>query len=247
MIRRAVPVALACAVGATGAAGCQTTQETSRAKAAKAKGLAKVTRFSVGTPNRDVAVGRTAVLRDANGVAAVVELRNTGRAAQAKVPVAITLRDRGGKTVYSNTIGGLDESLVSMPLLRRGERAFWVNNQILATGRPTRLRAQVGAAKAQAPAAGALPQLVISGARLRHDDSGVYLTGRIENRSKVAQRRVVVYGVARRGGRVVAAGRAVVDRLAPAPQPKPTSFRIFFIGNPSGAQLTLSAPPTVLR
>jgi len=56
----------------------------------------------------------------------------------------------------------------------------------------------------------------------------------------------VISCVARRGGRVVAAGRAIVDRLG-AKGTKPQLFRIFFIGNPKGAKLTLFAPPTVLR
>ena len=41
-------------------------------------------------------------------------------------------------------------------------------------------------------------------------------------------------------------GRAIVDRLAPKGA-KPQLFRIFFIGKPTGARLSLFTPPTVLR
>ncbi len=48
-------------------------------------------------------------------------------------------------------------------------------------------------------------------------------------------------GVARRGGRIVAAGRAIVPLVKPG---KKAKFNLFFIGNPKGARVTLSAPPT---
>ena len=39
-----------------------------------------------------------------------------------------------------------------MALLAKGEDAFWVNNQITATGKPAKVQARVGAAKGKAPA-----------------------------------------------------------------------------------------------
>ena len=45
---------------------------------------------------------------------------------------------------------------------------------------------------------------------------------------------------------VVAAGRGILDVLPPAGA-KPTKFTAFFIGNPKGAKLSFSAPPTVLE
>jgi hypothetical protein len=46
-----------------------------------------------------------------------------------------------------------------------------------------------------------------------------------------------------RGGRIVAAGRAVLPEVG-AGQRAP--FQVFFIGSPQGAQLQASAPPTTL-
>ena len=55
------------------------------------------------------------------------------------------------------------------------------------------------------------------------------------NRSKVEQRKLVIFAVARKGGRVVAAGRAQINRVKPR---KRTRYTIFFIGNPRGARIS---------
>ena len=62
-------------------------------------------------------------------------------------------------------------------------------------------------------------------------------------RSAVEQRRLVVFVVGRRGGKVVAAGRAIVERLAPG---KSARFSAFPIGDAEGAELSAAAPPTVV-
>jgi hypothetical protein len=105
--------------------------------------------------------------------------------------------------------------------------------------------AAVGAGKR--PVAGALPRIELSGIHLDRDQDGVYAKGIVRNSSPVLQRRLVIACVARRGGRVVAAGRAVVDKLPPAAETKkPATFTVYFIGNPKGARLDCAAPPTVL-
>ena len=62
----------------------------------------------------------------------------------------------------------------------------------------------------------------------------------------MAQKRLTIFCVARKGAKVVAAGRGILDVLPPAGA-KPTRFTVFFIGNPKGAKLSFSAPPTVLE
>jgi hypothetical protein len=71
----------------------------------------------------------------------------------------------------------------------------------------------------------------------------VYVTGRALNHSDLLQRRMPIFCVARRGDEVVAAGRAILEKLKPD---KPTRFTVFFIGDPRGARLTLTPTPTVL-
>jgi hypothetical protein len=231
-------------VAATGLTACQTTQELSAERAKQAKKLVNPKGMTVSKQNPNVAIGTTTVVQDANGIAAVVELRNTGHEAQARLPVSIAVTDARGKALYRNDVAGLEDSLVSMALLAKGEDAFWVNNQITATGKPAKVQARVGAAKGKVPAQ--IPAFVISGLTLESDAGSVFAKGTIVNQSKVAQKRLTIYCVARSGSKVAAAGRGILDVLPPTGA-KPTKFTVFFIGNPKGAKLTCSAPPTVLQ
>jgi len=240
VIRAAAPLLVA----ALALSACQTTQELSAQRAGQAKKLVSQKGLTVGAVNPDVAVGATSIVQDENGIAAVVELRNTGKVAQAGLPVSIAVTDAKGKRLYRNDVAGLEDSLVSMALLAKGQDAFWVNNQITAAGKPAKVQARVGAAKGKVPAQ--LPSFAISGVGLESDAGSVFAKGEIVNRSKVAQKRLTIFCVARKGDKVVAAGRGILDVLPPAGA-KPTKFTVFFIGNPKGAKLSFSAPPTVLE
>ena len=94
-------------------------------------------------------------------------------------------------------------------LLGKGEDAFWVNNQITATAHPGQVQARVGAAKAQGARAAA--ELRLSGVALQSDSGSVFAKGTIVNRSKVVQKRLTIFCVARKGAKVVAAGRGILD------------------------------------
>lgn len=236
-----LPLVLAAAVAALPA--CETTQETSARLSKNAGSLLAVKGLKITRENSGVKVASETVLHDPNGVAAVVELRNAGPA-QAAVPVGIDVRDAKGRSVYDNSVPGLDPSLTSLPVIARGARTFWVNNQIQVASTPRRVVAKVGATKAPVPAT--LPKVTITKLTYGKDISGVYARGVIANRSKIPQRRLVVACISARSGKVVAAGRAIVEKLAPAPTPKPVTFRVYFIGDPKGGALSCAAPPTVL-
>jgi hypothetical protein len=229
-----------------GCLGVETTPEKSAEKAKTAvNSIASQKGLAIGKINAAIKVEDSAIVQDANGVAAVVRVKNTG-STQVTLPVAITVSDAKGKKLYANDAPGLDASLTSLPLLQAGEEADWVNNQILVAGKASKVAAQVGAAKGKA-ATGALPKIVVSNIKAGRDEDGNYVKGIVANQSAIAQKRLVVSCVARDGGKVLAAGRAVVDRLAPAAESKkPTIFTVFFIGDPQQAQPACSAPPTVL-
>jgi hypothetical protein len=232
-------------LGLGGCLGVETTQDKS-AKRAKLAGkhIADQKGLKIGKANPDVKVEQSAVVQDPNGVAAVLRVRNTG-ATQVTLPVAITVADGKGKKLYANDAPGLDPSLVSLPVLRKGEEAYWVNNQILVAGKASKVDATVGVAKSSW--GGAVPKITISGLHLESDTDGVFARGVIRNESAVAQRRLVVSCVAGDGTGLRAAGRAVVDKLDPAATAKkPTSFSVYFIGDPKGARLQCAAPPTVM-
>jgi hypothetical protein len=224
---------------------CESTQNKSARLQRQGKGLLRQQAgLSIGSTNRAVRIVDTAVVHDEFGTAAVVELVNTTPRDMTNVPLAITVKGAGGRALYRNNAPGLDAALVSTPLLPHGRRVVWINNQISATAAPRGVAVKVGTPKGSAPAK--LPRIVISGVRQDRDSDGAFVTGVIANHSKVEQRRLTVFAVARRAGRIVAAGRGVLERLAPAPTKKPVRFTVYFIGDPAGAQLSFYAPPVTL-
>jgi hypothetical protein len=226
-------------------AGCESTQDKSARLKREGKGLLKEKGLSVTQANAGVRVLGTAVLHDRFGTAAVVELQNRTPRDMANVPIAIDVRGSNGKTVYRNNAGGLDQGLVSLSLLPRGKRVIWINNQVVAAVPPKAVRVKVGSPKGGAVPP-SVPDIVLSKVKQDHDADGVFATGVVENHSKVEQKRLVIYGLARRGHRVIAAGRAVVEKLPPAPTKKPVRFTVYFIGNPTGGRLSFYAPPVRL-
>lgn len=222
-------------------AGCSSTQEKAAEKRAEAKHILRQKGLEVARSNPDVKVVATQVIHDQYGTAAVVELQNRTHADMVGVPVAIDVSDADGKSVFRNDAPGLEPSLTAAALLPAGRRVVWVNNQVAGGGTPKAVAVKVGEPKTRARAD--VPRIEVTGLRAHSDQDGPSVTGVIRNRSKVVQKRLTVYGVAHRGDRVVAAGRAVIDRLAPDPTPKPVRFTIYFIGNPTGAELDVFAPP----
>jgi hypothetical protein len=238
-MRRAAIVATA----ALAVTGCESTQDKSARLEAQAATKGEAGRgLVVRERSRDVRAVRAEALQDANGTAVVVELRNRSDRALTRIPLAIQVRGRDRSVLYANDVAGLDESLVQVPALAPGERLLWVNDQVTAAERPAKVRAAVGA---DAEPVDSLPRLAVGGVRLQGDPvSGVAAVGKLTNRSSVEQRRVVVFAVAREGRRVVAAGRAIVNRVRPG---RSAPFQAFFIGDPRGAQLEVAAPPTVIE
>jgi hypothetical protein len=221
------------------APGCESTQDKARRLAEEGRGAFTEQGLRVGKPNADVRVVDTAVLTDANGSAAVVVLRNRSARVQARLPVAIDVRGGGGKSLFRNDAPGLEPSLVSLPLLSGRGRTVWVYDQVVAAAKPKRVAVRVGASRARAPRV--LPRLRVQSVRYETLSTGLSAVGFVRNESKVEQRDIVLHGVARRGKRIVAAGRGQVRRVKPGGRSR---FRMFFIGSPKGADLDISAPPT---
>lgn len=238
---------LVVATGLAGAAmtlsACESTQDTSArlGKIAEAQRKAAAKGLVITKTNPSVKVEGTWVMHDQYGSGVAVELKNTGKT-QVKVPLAVTVTDKAKKVVYSNNTPGLDPSLVSMPAIKAGSTVYWVNDQVTADA-PKKAKAVVGAAPA---ATGTLPEIALSGLKLEPDTDGIAAVGTIENRSKIPQKRLTVFIAAVKGGKPVAVGRAVIEKLLPAPTKKPVTFKAFFIGDPRGAKLVAIAPPTTL-
>jgi hypothetical protein len=238
--------AAACAALALSA--CESTQD--RSARLQKEGKAALNEKGLKITKRSTAVdlGDTTLLQDQNGAAVVVEVRNETDRALTNVPIAVDVADRSGRSIYRNDVPGLEPSLTSIPVLGPKEEFAWVNDQLTALGSAgtvRRAKAEIGVQKAAAPPK-EIPELRVGRARLRIDPvSGIEATGYVFNESRtVEQRNVFVHCVARRNGRIVAAGRSRIERIKPGRRGR---YHIFFIGNPRGAKLELKAPPVVLE
>lgn len=222
-------------------AGCTTTQEKSRELASRARAVVAQQGLKVTKRNRDVRVLRTAVVHDRYGTAAVVELRSAAKQAEAGIPLAITVRDAAGEKVFANDAPGLEPALTHVALLEPRERLYWVHDQVNAE-RPHDVVAKIGPPPRPAPKR--LPRLEVSRLRQDADPDGVITRGVVKNVSPIEQRKVTVFAVALEGHRVVAAGRAGIERIRPDESAR---FKVFWIGDPAGARVQVVAPPTVLE
>jgi hypothetical protein len=222
--------------------GCETTAEKSAKleKQAKRVTLVKQKGLSITRQSTVIKVLETGVVHDTEGAAAVVSLRNTGPRALSDVPIAIAIRSADGASVYTNSTPGLSRTLVSVALVPAHAELTWIDDQIQ-TASADSASARVG----EGPAvSGALPKISLAGVHPHEEAAnGTTAEGTVTNHSSVAQQELVIYAVARRGRTVVAAGRAV---LASLPAGATAPFQIFFIGEPRGARLQLSVPPTTL-
>lgn len=240
----AVVAPAAAVLVALAASGCESTQAVSARleKQSKTTLLDQKGVTVAGASNPDVRVGEPVVLHDDNGTAVAVRVRARGSRTLRAVPLAVAAQDATGTQLAANDAPGLDPSLTSVPVLEPDAPVWWVNDQLQAPRAPRRATVKAGDAK---PLPGAVPELVLRDGGLERDEvSGASAVGSVTNRSDIEQRDLVVYAVARRGGEVVAAGRGQIPRLKPG---RTVAYQVFFIGDPTGAELALAVPPTVLK
>jgi hypothetical protein len=192
-------------------------------------------------PNKDVKVTDTTLLHDQNGDAVVVEVKNESNQTLVNVPILVDIRDPKGNTVYKNDTAGLDFALNHIAVIKPGETFDWVNDQV--TGQGKNVKVTVGQPDGKAPAS--LPELAVSPPKAGSDFSGPKVSGTVTDKSKIDQDHLILFAVARQGGRIVAAGRGQIKALKIGAKPAP--YVIYFIGNPVGADVTIQMPPTVLQ
>lgn len=244
MIRPAAALAATVAI-VLGASGCETTQELS-AKIGRRLGhqnaLAGTTKL--GATSRDVRVTRLALVSSGGQSAVALELTNTSAQAQANFPVLINVLDAAGRSVYRNNTKGNEASLQQFALLPAHATAWWVDDQILASGGvPKTVAAEIGAATGAAVAAAA-DEIATSGVSASDSFPGPHVDATVENRSAPAQTELPVYAVALKGGQVVGAGRGVVASLARGAS---STVEIPMIGSVDGSTILLTAAPTPSR
>jgi hypothetical protein len=245
LVRRILSIALTCSVA--GAAllaltGCESSQEESARleRAAKRQTRNAPKGLSIAHPSTKVHAVATSVVTTPEGSAAVVTLRNDSPAAVREIPLEIVVKDAAGASVYTNTAPGLSHQLTTAPLVPAHGTLVWVDDQVQSTGAaPKTVTATVGEGT---PVHGATPQITVTGAKLVNDPSnGLGGEATVTNHSQTEQGELVVFATAVRQGRIVAAGRAIIPQLAAGAS---ANVQIFFVGNPSGAQLHMNAPAT---
>jgi hypothetical protein len=219
--------------------GCETTAEKSARLEHVAHRRRPVERgLTIARQSTDVRVLGTVLVHSSEGAAAIVTLRNNSGHALKNVPIAITVTDARGSTVFQNNTPGLEAALTSLASVGAHGEATWIDDQVQASGIPAGVSAVVGVGPS---ASGSAPRIEVQGVHASEEGGGAGAAGTVRNRSGVTQQNLVVYVLARRGGRIVAAGRAVLPEVgAGASLP----FQAFLQGSPTGAHLEASAPPT---
>jgi hypothetical protein len=221
---------------------CESSQD--KAKKIQEQAIASAPKpLVIDRPNRNVRVLNTTLIHDQNGDAIAVELKNNSNRTLVGVPILVTLKDAKGKTLFENNTPGLDFALNHVPVLRPGETFTWVNDQLTPNGRPKSAKVVVGQPETPAPAR--LPELDVTSPQFRSTAIGEQVIGTVTNKSRIEQHKLVLFAVARQGGRVVAAGRGLIKKAKPGN--KPAHYVIFFIGNPQGGDVSVEAPPVTLK
>jgi hypothetical protein len=244
MIPRPVTVTGFVMIAAVSLTACQSTQDKSAELAAEAgTTLLKDKGLTVKKESTDVKVTSTAVLSGVEGSAAVVvDVHNDSTDNLVNVPILIDVLDAKGHSVYRNDFPGIEPQLAAIPYIPANGDAEWVNDQVLASGKPHSVKVKIGAG--DSTFTGELPDIEVSEPQLAGDPvSGIEATGTVVNRTGTDQGRLLLYAVARKGGMIVAAGRGAIEHLKP--ETKKLDYTIFFVGDPTGADLTLSEYPTL--
>jgi hypothetical protein len=221
-------------------AGCESNLEKSAHLAKLAHHHQAQQGLSIARASANVRVVGTSVLHAAEGAVAVVRLRSSSSRTLREVPIAITIRDARGRTLYQNDAPGLEAALTSLASLPADGEATWIDDQVPASGAPASVSAVIG----EAPATSApVPTLEVDGLRPGEESAtgGRNVAGTVHNRSAVTQQSLVVYILAKRGGETIAAGRAQLAEVAAGAS---VPFQAFLAGSPSGGRLEASAPPT---
>lgn len=242
-MRRPAALAAAALLAGVGLCGCETTAEKSAKLEAQAKREAALhpERVQKGlsiarASSRARVIGAT-VVHSAEGAAAAVTVRNlTGETLRA-IPIAITVKDASGRTLYQNNAPGLEAGLTSIGSLPAHGSLTWVDDQVPATGPPATVTARLGEAPSTS---GPAPRIEAQGAHLGEEATGE-AAGTAHNVSGVTQQKLVVYVLGRQGGKIVAAGRAVLPEVAAGAS---TPYHAFLVGSAAGASLQVSAPAT---
>lgn len=242
MIRAASTTVLS--IAAVALAGCETTMEKSARLEVSGADLAQIETVKLGATNRDIEVLDKTILTDQYGTAVIVRVKNTGPQPQVDVPIQMDIKDPKGKSVFKNDTEGLEDGLLNIQVIESGQETWWVHDQVFPNGKAASVDVTIG--KSEAPVPASVPEISVTEPEINSDPvSGIEVQGKVTNESGVEQTDLLLYAVATKGGRVVAAGRGLVPKLKTGPKGEP--YNIFFIGDPKGADIEVFATPNTFE
>ncbi len=240
-LKRAL-VVVGCGLLTVTFAACESTQDESAKIGREAGKLAAGPgALKLGAANHSVRVSSATLLNSDGRMAVAAKLTSTSKRPQTSLPVLVNVTGAGGKVVYTNESGGVEASLQRMALLRPGQSAWWVNDQVLSSQSTRGVEVRVGTG-ATVRSGASVPVLATKTGHISQQAGISVLSGELVNHSSTAQSKVPVFAAAVRNGKVVAAGRAVVSEL-PGHAGASVPFQIFLVGNPAGARIELNAVP----
>lgn len=218
--------------------GCESTQEESAKLEKTAKHFALAQKgLTIAHASTVARVLEATAVHSSEGAAVAVTVSNSSSHTLSAVPVAITVKGAHGQILYQNNIPGLESGLTQISSLPAHGSVTWVDDQLPRLNEPASISAIAGEA---ALANGPQPHVEVAGEHLAEASTGE-IAGTVHNRSNVTQQHLVVYVVARRAGRIVAAGRAVLAEVASGAS---VPFQAFLVGSAAGASLQAEAPAT---
>ncbi|MDO8211062.1 hypothetical protein [Conexibacter sp. CPCC 206217] len=243
----ALAIAIACGGGL---AGCVSTQQkNARAKIVATRVLDSRRPQRVTRTSADVRVSSVTLVRGGRASAVVVELRSSSPTALADLPVEVGVRV-GSHRRPLNAAGGLDWFQSHVPAIAANGTATWIfltRRPVAAGGRPY---ARVGAGATALPDGAALPRIattVTAGPASRSDAGDRAerrVRVRVDNDSGIPQYGVQLYALVRRGGRLVAAGKATVRHLGTGAR---TTAAVALAGAPGDGSVRVHAIPTIFE
>jgi hypothetical protein len=240
VLKRAL-VVVGCGALAVTASACESTESES-AKIAREGGPAAAgpSALKLGSANRGVHTSDVTLLSSGGRTAVAVKLTATSHRTQLNVPLLVNVAGKGGKVLYTNGTGGVEAALQRIALLRPHESTWWVDDQVLVAQQASAVKVRVGTGTSSRSKA--TPVLTAKTKQVGEQSGLSTLSGELVNGSSKAQAKATVFAVALRSGKVVAAGRAVVESLA-GHRGASAPFQIFLVGNPAGAKFELTAEP----
>ncbi|MHB8235463.1 MAG: hypothetical protein ACYDHT_12510 [Solirubrobacteraceae bacterium] len=216
---------------------CESTESESAKIGREAGASETASSLNIGAVDREVRVSNVTLLSGAGRTALAVKLTSSSSRSKREVPLLVKATGDGGKVLYTNATGA-EPLLQRVTLLRAHASTWWVDDEVLTSGKATSATVAVGTGKSSHADARSTALSATTSPLTGQSGS---ISALLTNHTGRAQSGVPVFAVALRGEKVVAAGRAVAASVPAHGQA--TSLDIPLVGDASGAKIVLTALP----